>query len=421
MARLVETPVVTCFLRHGGDVLLLRRSSAVGSYRGLWGAVAGYAEGDPDAAARREIEEETGLGDAVDRVRRGEPFPLDAPELGKRWIVHPYLFDCARRDVRTDWESTDAAWVPPPEILRRPTVPELWTSYRRVAPTVESLAADREHGSAWLSLRALEVLRDAAAELGAAPGDGTAREELRRLARRLVAARPAMAAPANRVHRAMHACRAEGRAAAVEAAAGEAIGRALAADERAAEHAARRIAGRRVLTLSRSGTVTRALLAADPPPEVWVAESRPGGEGVEVARRLAGAGLAVTLIPDAAVDAALAAGVEQVLLGADTVLADGSVVNKVGSCAAALAAARHGRTVLAVAAADKVSPDAGAAPSELADAAVLGPEVPGVARWSPLFERVLAGRVGVLVTEEGEMEPAGARRLAEELAALRRW
>ena len=82
---LVDTPVVTCFLRHRGEVLLLRRSAKVGSYRGRWGAVAGHVEGnDPDGSALREIAEETGLRDGVSLSERGEPFPVEDLELGKR-------------------------------------------------------------------------------------------------------------------------------------------------------------------------------------------------------------------------------------------------------------------------------------------------------------------------------------------------
>ena len=42
-----ERSVVTCFLRHGTEMLLVRRSDAVSSYRGRWGGVSGYAEGTP--------------------------------------------------------------------------------------------------------------------------------------------------------------------------------------------------------------------------------------------------------------------------------------------------------------------------------------------------------------------------------------
>ena len=47
-----ERAVVTCFLRHGTEVLLVRRSDAVGFYQEQWGGVSGYAEGTPGATAR---------------------------------------------------------------------------------------------------------------------------------------------------------------------------------------------------------------------------------------------------------------------------------------------------------------------------------------------------------------------------------
>ena len=97
-SRMDETHVVTCFLRNRGEVLLLRRSEEVGSYSGKWGGVAGHAEGDPDALAREEIEEETGLLSSCTFVRAGDPFDVDDDSLDKRWVVHPYLFDCTSRD-----------------------------------------------------------------------------------------------------------------------------------------------------------------------------------------------------------------------------------------------------------------------------------------------------------------------------------
>jgi translation initiation factor 2B subunit (eIF-2B alpha/beta/delta family) len=152
-------------------------------------------------------------------------------------------------------------------------------------------------------------------------------------------------------------------------------------------------AGPLVATLSRSGTVVDALVGAEA--AVLIGESRPAREGVGVAERLADAGLDVTLTTDAALPALVAragrdgrpagesseaAGevptrevpvpeeatvderdatrqVDVVLVGADAVLADGSVVNKTGTFATALAAARAGVPVYVVAARDKVRPD----------------------------------------------------------------
>jgi len=158
----MATPVVTCVLRNEGEVLLFRRSDAVGSHRGLWGVVAGHADGDPDAAARQEVREEMGVDpDRLALVRTGEPFEVGDEE--GEWLVHPSLFDCPTRAVEHNRETEGLEWAPPTAILRRETVPRLWMSSDRVRPRVETVAGDTDHGAAYVSVRALEVLRDEAA------------------------------------------------------------------------------------------------------------------------------------------------------------------------------------------------------------------------------------------------------------------
>ncbi|MFW5903162.1 MAG: NUDIX domain-containing protein, partial [Halolamina sp.] len=256
------THVVTAFLRHDGRILLLRRSDEVGTYRGQWGGVSGYAEGDPDEQVWVEIDEETGLADAVDLLRAGRPVEFRDEDLDRDWAVHPFLFECERRDVVVSDEHVEYEWVHAPEIRRRETVPELWTAYERVAPSVRAVTADDEHGSAHLSIVALEILRDRAAVAsdGGAGDEQTedtdAADELSRLARRLIEARPSMAALRNRVNRVLATANGPD---AVEPLAADAIDRAVAADDEAARNAAEMVAGERVLTLSRSGTVLTAL------------------------------------------------------------------------------------------------------------------------------------------------------------------
>ena len=449
-----EHHVVTAFLRNAGEVLLLRRSDEVGTYAGLWGGVSGYAEGDPDAAARWEIDEEVGLLDAVTPVRAGDPVAFTDDDLDTRWVVHPYLFDCAERAVEPTHEIRETAWVAPPEILRRGTVPELWTAYDRVRPTVETVTADTEHGSAYLSLRALEALRDGAGVRavaretenetgrgtgGTATGAEDADEQdgdwpaLVETAERLLDARPSMTALVNRVNRAMTAAtedeRADGPAAAVERAAHAGIKRALDADGRAAAVAAERVAGETVLTLSRSGTVERALSGTTAsgdgdstgPAGVYVAESRPAREGVGVAERLASTGIEVTLVTDAAVAHVLGeGGVDRVVVGADTVLPDGNVLNKTGTRGAAIAAANEGVPVDVVASADKVS----------TVATVVGENGPAEAVYdgdadlrvaNPTFDLTPAGFVTGVVTECGVLDADGVADLAAEHRALTAW
>jgi translation initiation factor 2B subunit (eIF-2B alpha/beta/delta family) len=427
MSDAPETPVVTVFLRHRGDVLLLRRSEERGSYPGQWGTVAGHVEeGDPHASALAEIEEETGLtARDVALVREGPSFSVTDEEEGTRWAVHPFLFDADTREVETHWETAEAEWAAPTALLRRDTVPELWTSYRRVAPSIVEIASDTRHGSAYLSLRALEVLRDRAGLLATtdAPDIEDARARLRGTAQRLLEARPSMAALANRVHRVMHESSPEPTAADIEAAAHAAIGRAIDADAEAARRAAEQVAGDRVLTLSRSGTVLDALRAAEPAPSVLIATSQPGGEGTGVAETLAAAGLEVTLLPDAAIATTLAGGnVDAVLVGADTVRPSGTVVNKVGTRAAALAARREAVPMYAACAVDKVSVEENASSTEAADPKTVydGPAPIEVA--APRFDDTPPDLVtGGIITEHGTHAPDAVSSLAEELEELRAW
>jgi len=360
-----EQHVVTVFLRHDAEILFLYRSAEAGSYPNTWGGIAGHAEGDPEAAMRAEIREETGLDPDRDvaLVRRGDPFTVTDERLGRQWVVHPALFDAETRDVTTNDETAAAEWVSPSAILRRETVPELWTSYDRVRPRVETIEADREHGSTSLSVRALAVLREKAAlAVERETGDW---ETLRSLAAALQAARPSMPVVENRVRRATAAA-ATGRTdedssinappatpEAMEAAATAVIDAALTADERAAAVAAARL-GPHVATLSRSETVLAALVEADPE-TILVAESRPGREGIATAERLADRTDAeIRVTTDAALAGELVeADVTDAIVGADAILADGRIVNKVGTRALAAAAATGGIDCYAVAARDK--------------------------------------------------------------------
>lgn len=427
MSESDSTSVVTVFLRNRGEVLLLRRSPDVGSYPGQWGAVAGHLETkDPEASALQEIEEETGLQEHdVTLARQGSSFAVDDEDRDTRWQVHPFLYDADTRSIETNWETADAEWASPTALLRRETVPELWTSYRRVAPSILGVTDDTTHGSAYLSMRALEVLRDRAGMLATSDASTIedARARLVETAHRLLEARPSMAALANRLHRVMAASQPDLPPATIETHAHDAIHDAHQADAEAAKRAASKIAGDHVLTLSRSGTVLAALRTADPSPRrVTVAVSEPGGEGVGVAERLVDAGLEVTLVPDAAVARRLdEASVDAVLVGADTVLPSGTVANKVGTYGAALAAHRVNVPVYVACAVDKISVEEETTDESAPDRTVYeGPVDLEVS--SPRFDTTPADLVtGGFLTERGALTPNDVAAVADELASLRAW
>ena len=406
--------VVTCFLRHDTEVLLCR-SDAVGSDRGLWGGVSGSVEGDPDAAARREIDEKVGLLEPATFVRTADPFVVQDHDRGTEWYVHPFLYDCEATGVEPDEETAAHEWVQPPEILQCDTVPELWPTYRAVAPSVESVADDTDHGSAYVSLRALEVLRDTAAD--AATNDGDAAAVLERAAD-LRTARSAMGVVRNRLDRVLAGADGDTDPPSVVDRAAAACERAVAVDEDAAAAAANRV-GDRVLTLSRSGTVLEALRRADPE-AVFVAESRPAREGVGVAEALADDGLDVTLHLDAAVaHVAATEAVDTVLVGADSVLADGTVVNKVGTRPAALAAADVGADCYAVCARDKIVPGTDVDLETGPPDAVREPTAAFAVR-NPTVEATPPGQFAGVVTEDGVLSPHDVAAVAADHAAVRR-
>jgi translation initiation factor 2B subunit (eIF-2B alpha/beta/delta family) len=272
-------------------------------------------------------------------------------------------------------------------------------------------------------VRALETLRDEAALAVAEEPEHRETSErngddwngLADLARRLRDGRPSMAVLENRINRVMTAASGDGTAAAVEHAARGAVEQAVAADREAASLAADAL-GERVATLSRSGTVTAAIPTAEPD-AVLVAESRPGGEGVGVAESLADV-TDVTLTTDAALPFELAEwGAQTVLVGADRVLPDGRVVNKVGTRGAALAAAAAGVDCLVVAASDKVAATADY-DLEPRDPAELYDGDAEVAVANPTFDVTPADAVTAVLTEQGRLSTAEVRAVAE---AHREW
>lgn len=425
-----EQPVVTCFLRNDGEILLCRRRDADESDTGRWDGVTGHltdeddTECDPETAARAEISEMTGLERSVTLVRAGEPLRAEDDERSR--LVHPFLFECDARTIETGEATSETAWVHPPEIRRREAVPSLWLSYDQVRPRVATVREDRRHGSTWLAVRALETLRDEAAlavegageDRTAAERDGDDWDALAALARRIRDARPAMAVIENRVNRAMFAASDERTPAAVERGARDAVEQSVGAGREAARTAADNLPDR-VATLSRSGTVETALRTTRPG-AVLVAESRPGGEGVGVAEALASM-TDVTLTTDAALAVELTewdAGA--VVVGADRVLPDGRVVNKAGTRSAALAARAAGVDCLVVCASDKIA-GTGSYDLELRDPEELYDGDADIAVASPTFDVTPADAVTAIVTERGRLSTGAVEAIAESQREWATW
>jgi 8-oxo-dGTP pyrophosphatase MutT (NUDIX family) len=134
---LPERHVVTCFLRFGAKILLLRRSELVGSFRGRWAGVSGYMETTADEQALIEIEEETSLGrEDLKLLKRGKLLEVSDEKVGVKWVVHPFLFQIKEPGkIKIDWEHTETRWIDPEDIDNYDTVPMLGEVLARVYET----------------------------------------------------------------------------------------------------------------------------------------------------------------------------------------------------------------------------------------------------------------------------------------------
>ncbi len=247
-----------------------------------------------------------------------------------------------------------------------------------LAARVERIAADETHGASWLAKEAVEAVVEAV-QRG---------EDPLPLARELVRARPAIGAIAGALGRVLVAGRTPEQLV-------EEANALLGSRERAAATIAVLLAPeleeRIVMTHSASATAREALIHGAPGRVVCTA-SEPIGEGRAFAEELAGAGLTTEIVADE--DAEHAVGtVDLLLLGADTVFRDGSLLNKIKTSGLTKAATKAKVPVIVA-----------------CEVLKLAPSMP----YQPDEERVdltPPGRITRFVTEEGVFAP-------DEIAAL---
>ncbi len=356
--------VVTSFLQADQRILLLRRSTSVGTHKGKWAAVSGYLERSetPLQRAQTEIREEVGIeSDQISLIRAGEALRAFDEQTAIVWTVYPFLFEALSREIKLDWENTEYKWIEPYELVSYETVPKLKETFdrvncnlqsgrpslARVLQGVEDLTQDRVHGASFLGGQAIELLSAAATTSEV----NTSQElfcDLLLVASRLRAAQPSMANIRNLVGMLLYA--ADLKRASVSAPEFRILisGLAKALIERArdgAEDASRNAVALlpvdgNVLTHSYSSTVLRTLelgMKGLREFQVYATESYPGMEGKQLAKELVEFGIPVKLVADPAVDSIIP-DVDLVLVGADSVLADGSLLHKIGTSGIAKAA-----------------------------------------------------------------------------------
>lgn len=131
-----KAPVLTCFVKFGDKILLLKRSDKVGAYQGLWNTVAGYLD-EPrplEEKVLEELREELNITpDKIKQTKLGEPYELTDNKTQKIWVIFPVLVELNTRPaIKLDWEHTDYKWINPSNLRDYNTVPELNKTLARV-------------------------------------------------------------------------------------------------------------------------------------------------------------------------------------------------------------------------------------------------------------------------------------------------
>jgi ribose 1,5-bisphosphate isomerase len=294
-----------------------------------------------------------------------------------------------------------------------------------VAGAIETMET---RGAANIAAATADALRTQAVESDAATASAL-RAELRTAARYLLSTRPTAVSLPNACRYVLH--RATGdtveavRESAVESAAEFRARLATAQDDLGQVGANRLRDGDTIMTHCHSTDALACVEAAVDDGKTLsaiVKETRPRKQGHITARELRELGVDVTLVVDSAARRYLDE-VDHVLVGADAIAADGSVVNKVGTSGLAVVARERGTPVVVAAGTLKLDPATmtGNAveiemrdESELLDAAERE-TIGDVTVENPAFDVTPPRYLDAIVTERGQFPPESIVTLMREL------
>ncbi|MDV7350812.1 ribose 1,5-bisphosphate isomerase [Halorubrum distributum] len=302
-----------------------------------------------------------------------------------------------------------------------------------VSETAESIATMEIRGAATIASAAAEALADqaeAAAEADATPGDPEAfRASLRAAARTLRETRPTAVSLPNALRYVLQ--RMEGdsvdrlRRSVVDAS--EAFVEQLdRAQEDLGQVGANRLAdGDTVMTHCHSTDALACIEAAVEQGKsisAVVKETRPRQQGHITAEQLRDAGVPVTLIVDSAARRYLDE-VDHVVVGADSIAADGGVINKIGTSGLAVNARERGVPIMTAAQTIKLHPETLTGHTveiEMRDEAeVIDPEareaIGQIDVENPAFDVTPPRYMDAIVTEQGQFPPESIVTLMREL------
>ena len=124
-----STRIVTSFIKHNDQILILKRSEKVRSMKGLWSGVSGIIENNENPINRAKIEifEEVGIKEKeIKLVKKLEKMKIQSQQYkNHEWEIFPFLFETKKDNIELNWENSEFKWIPPKELKNYETVPSL--------------------------------------------------------------------------------------------------------------------------------------------------------------------------------------------------------------------------------------------------------------------------------------------------------
>ncbi len=133
--RWLTIPRALCFIRHGGDVLLMKRAHTRRIFPNRYNGVGGHIERDEDplTGARREVMEETGL--EIPALRLCGVHQIDAgAETGI--IMFVFTGESTHRAFQSDDREGTLHWIPVEAVMTLDLVEDLPYIFPRVLASV---------------------------------------------------------------------------------------------------------------------------------------------------------------------------------------------------------------------------------------------------------------------------------------------
>ncbi len=123
------TKIVTCFLKSGDKILILKRSDQVKSMKSLWAGISGIIDNNESPLERTKIEifEELGIdASQIKLLKESAKMRIISPQYeNHEWEVYPFLFTVENPKIKLNWENSEYKWVKVEEISNYETVPSL--------------------------------------------------------------------------------------------------------------------------------------------------------------------------------------------------------------------------------------------------------------------------------------------------------